>query len=462
MHHPDRTRGIPRAVALHYSVAPAVPASAEDGVVEVVAAEALVPASVAEIEQLTGVRIRVSGVSREGYQARLAQVYGIGAAAIEEDRASPPPGEAILPPEAGVVRFVDEIIAEAVRRGATDLHLEPSVDGLRIRLRVDGLLQAVQAPHDLTAHDRRIVARIKVMAGLDSTPSTTPRDGAIRRDGRDLRISVLPTAAGEAVHVRILPQWGDFPTVEELGVSPDRGRMLRNLMRMRSGLVVACGPTGSGKSTTLHVLLRTGVPSTEKVITVEDPVEFRIPEAVQVEVSPVLTFADALRAVLRHDPDVILVGEMRDAESARIALQASLTGHLVLTSLHTDDEAQAITRLLTLGMDRPLLAAALRALISQRLVRRGCRACQGTGFSHSSQCEVCRGSGYRGRVGLFRVTMVRALVRQMIEGGSPEEEIREHMDSAGEPSLHAQARRMADEGMTTEAEIARVMGLSMP
>lgn len=459
MHSLDETCGIPRAVALHYAI---VPTGAEGGVVSVVAANDVPQASQAEIQQLTGIRIRVVGVSPEDYRARLSEVYGIGAAAFEEDREQHPPGESVVPPDAGIVRFVDELIAEAVRRRATDLHVEPSASGVRVRLRIDGLLHILATPHDLTARGRRIVARAKVIAGLDPTPSTTPREGAIRMHGRDMRISVLPTPAGEAVHVRVLPLWDDFPTLEGLGVPPASGGVMRHLMRLRSGLVVACGPTGSGKSTTLHVLLRTGVPDTEKIITVEDPVEFRIPGAVQVEVSPVLSFADALRAVLRHDPDIVLVGEMRDEESARIALQASLTGHLVLTSLHTDDEAQAITRLVTLGMERQLLAASLRALVSQRLVRRCCDACEGTGLSHLSACDVCRGVGFRGRMGLFRVTTMGPELRRMIESKAPEQDIRRRLDTSGAPSLMTQARQAVDKGVTTEVEIMRVMGPSVP
>ncbi|MCU0612520.1 MAG: GspE/PulE family protein [Candidatus Eisenbacteria bacterium] len=448
--------GIPRSVALHYAVAPM---EVIGDLVSLVAAEPLSSSARAEIEQLTRVRVGVVTVAPEVFRTQLVRLYGIGAAAIAAEDAPGSEGESVLPPDAGVVRFVDELIAEAGRRRATDLHVEPSLDCLGIRLRIDGLLQPVPAPHDLAKHGRRIAARVKVMAGLDPTPSMIPREGRIRTDGRDLRISVLPTPHGEAVHVRFLPSPTEFPVLQDLGISPEAREILGDVMRVRSGLLVACGPTGSGKSTTLHVLLRTGVPSTEKIITVEDPVEIQIPGAVQVEVGPQLSFAQALRAVLRHDPDVILVGEMRDAESARIAMQAALTGHLVLTSLHTDDEAQAVTRLNQLGMERELLAAALRALIAQRLVRRRCDSCTGVTVSRDVRCPACGGSGYHGRIGIFRVTRVKEELRTAIRRGASEDELRRRIESTGAASLETQARCMIEDGVTTNAELARVMGV---
>ena len=451
--------GITRAVALHYSVAPL---ELTDEVVGLIATRELMPAALAEIEQLCGVRVRVSKVSPKLLQARLAELYGIGAAAISEERPSIQLDDRVQPPDEGVVRFIDELIAETIKRRATDLHVEPSVDGLRVRLRIDGLLHPLPVPHDLTRYDRRIVARTKVLAGLDPTPSAVPREGVIRTGSRDIRISMLPTPYGESVHMRLLPTWEEFPTLDDLGVPPGTRQDMLGLMRLRSGLVVASGPTGSGKSTTLHVLLRTGVPSTEKIVTIEDPVEFRIPDAVQVEVSPQVSFAQALRAVLRHDPDVILVGEMRDGESAAMAIQAALTGHLVLTSLHTDDEAQAITRLTQLGMDRQLLAASLRAVISQRLVRRRCSQCQGHGTSDRGQCDQCNGICYYGRIGLFRVTSLNADLKQALEQGVTEDELRQRIESTGAPSLRAQARGMIEEGVTAEVEIARVFGTPAP
>lgn len=446
--------GIGRAVALHYCVAPI---EEVDGVVRLVAAREMAPAAIAEIAQLTGAKVAVATVSDDLFRRRLAEVYGVGVAALSEEQPPPQPHDPIQPVEAGIVRFVDALIAETLRHGATDLHVEPSVGIVRVRVRVDGLLAALPVPPELAAHSRRIVARIKVMAGLDSTPSQLPKEGTIRAGGRDFRLSVLPTPVGEAVHLRVLPEEQEFRTLEDLGVPPEAGSRLVELMRQRSGLVVTSGPTGSGKSTTLHVLLRATIPGTEKIITVEDPVEFRLPGTVQVEVTPQLSFAQALRAVLRHDPDVILIGEMRDAESAAIAMQAALTGHLVLTSLHTDDEAQAVTRLLQLGMDRRLLAAALRAVVTQRLLRRVCTACGGES-TRVTACAACRGTGFQGRIGLFRVTTVDPTLRSAVVSGATEEEVRERIEAAGGQSLRAMGRRLVREGVTTDEEVVRVLG----
>ncbi len=447
---------VPRAVALHYQVAPR---DVVAGVIDLVAHHELSPAALREIEQLAGVRVRVVDVSPERFRIRFTELYGVGAAAIAEEKPPSPGPEPPTPPEAGIVRFVDELLREALHRRATDVHLEPSSEGLGVRLRIDGLLSPLPVPHDLARHGRRIAARMKVLAGMDSTPSPTPREGMIRWEDRHLRVSVLPTAHGEAIHVRVLPLSHEFPTLDDLGAPPPVREEMARLMSLPSGLVVACGPTGSGKSTTLHVMLRTGVPDSKKIITVEDPVEFWIPGAVQVEVTPHLSFARALRSILRHDPDVILVGEMRDRESAEIAMQAALTGHLVLTSLHTDDEAQAITRLLQLGMAPTLLAAALRAVIAQRLVRRVCLGCRG---ASGAPCLECGGTGYRGRIGLFQVTVVRGPLVRAVEQGLPEATLRTQIRADSSTSLGEQGRELVRQGITTEFELARVLGTSTP
>lgn len=418
---------------------------------ELVAAQALTEARLGEIQRLCGVRVRVVEVSPRAFQECFMTVYGVGAEALAQEPLPAPPATTAKPLEAGVVRFVDELLAEALRRRATDVHVEPEPEGVRVRVRVDGLLESLPVPHDLGVHVRRIASRLKVMAGLDPTPSSSPREGMIRVQGRQLRVSVLPTPVGEAVHIRVLPTPDEFLTLGDLGMPPAASEAMRRLMAARSGLVVASGPTGSGKSTTLHVVLRTLVPPCAKVITVEDPVEFILRGAVQVEVSAGLSFAQALRAVLRHDPDVILVGEMRDSTSASIALQASLTGHLVLTSLHTDDEAQAISRLVQLGMERPLLASALRGVLTQRLLRTRCSC------GADPSCSSCRGSGYFGRTGIFRVVPWDGRLREAVEQGASEQEVRALIETA-----HGSLRRMAEElvrrGTTTQLEVVRVLG----
>jgi type II secretory ATPase GspE/PulE/Tfp pilus assembly ATPase PilB-like protein len=256
-----------------------------------------------------------------------------------------------------------------------------------------------------------------------------------------------------------LTRLSELCRLAELGVTNHQRTELLQAVKQRSGLLVCCGPTGSGKSTTLHVLIREGVPNSQKVITVEDPVEYELPEAVQVEVMQDLPFTKALKMVLRHDPDIILLGEMRDSESAQIAVQAALTGHLVLTSLHTDDAVQAVTRLRNLGIPNGLIAASLRYIITQRLIRLVCSTCDGIrSVNEGEACATCGSIGYAGRTGLFGVTHVDVPLRHAIEEGAHEETMREILHETGLHSLRTRASELATAGKTTMEEVKRVFG----
>lgn len=354
-----------------------------------------------------------------------------------------------------VVRFVDRVLADAVRRRAADVHFEPGEQGLQVRLRVDGTLRPTEvAP---AAMARAILARLKVLADLDLAEHRRPQDGRVRFRGEgfeaDLRLATLPTEGGEAAVLRVLAAEASAPGLAQLGLSAAAEVGLRASLGRPHGLVIATGPTGSGKTTTLYAALRElNLPDT-KVLTVEDPVECVLDGAIQVPVNPAagLTFSRALRAFLRQDPDVILVGEIRDPETARLAVQAALTGHLVLATLHTTDAATAVARLVDLGVEPFLLAATLEAVVAQRLLRQVCVACRSGPTTES--CPACDGTGYRGRIGIFELMRVDDPMRALIAAGEPVEALRTYAQAAGLVPLRVLARQCVAAGRTTAEEI---------
>jgi len=443
---------ISRSVAVHYRV---VPNGFEDGVLVLLSDHAIHEDTVQELKRLSDSPITIRRVDRRFFSERMNLLYGVGASALSP---SPDTSESSDDFSHGsVIRFVSQILNEAADRNASDIHMEPGPSNLRIRLRIDGLMQTVPVPEDVTRMRANIAARIKVLAGLDPTPSREPKDGRMKHDRRDLRVSILPTLHGESVHLRFLTPPDELPDLCHLGLSNTERSVLLEAMSQKGGLVVACGPTGSGKSTTLHALLKEGAPRTVKVITVEDPVEYEIDYATQIEVTRSLPFSRSLRSVLRHDPDVLLIGEIRDRESAVIALEAALTGHLVLTSIHTETELQAINRFMQFGVSSGLIASALHVMVSQRLIRKICPSCNGTGTVESNQpCDRCMGSGYHGRTGIFRILPVSESLRDALQR---EEyvDVGKIMDAAA-PSFESTGRRLVDAGQTTHEELFRVLG----
>lgn len=354
-----------------------------------------------------------------------------------------------------VVRFVDRVLAEAVRRRAADVHFEPSEQGLQVRLRVDGTLRPTEvAP---AAMARAILARLKVLADLDLAEHRRPQDGRVRFRGEgfeaDLRLATLPTEGGEAAVLRVLAAESSALGLAQLGFPAAVEAGLRVSLSRPHGLVIATGPTGSGKTTTLYAALRELNAPDTKVLTVEDPVECVLDGAIQVPVNPAagLTFSRALRAFLRQDPDVILVGEVRDPETARLAVQAALTGHLVLATLHTTDAATAVARLVDLGVEPFLLAATLEAVVAQRLLRQVCAACRHG--PATEPCPACDGTGYRGRIGLFELMRVDDPMRALIAAGEPVEALRAQARAAGLVPLRDLARECLAAGRTTAEEI---------
>jgi len=351
------------------------------------------------------------------------------------------------------VRLVNALLAQAMRDEASDIHVEPGEDRLAVRFRLDGILHDVLTPPARLAP--RLAARVKVMAGLDVAEHRLPQDGRIRLRvaGRDVdvRVSVVPTAFGERVVLRLLDRAATRLGLAELGLAPRVAAGFERVLGHAHGIVLVTGPTGSGKTTTLYAALRRLATGERNIMTIEDPIEYQLPGIGQMQTNPRigLGFAAGLRAVLRQDPDVILVGEIRDRETVEIALQAALTGHLVFSTLHTNDACAAVTRLLDMGVEPFLIASAVRAVLAQRLVRRRCTAC-------AAGCAACRGTGYRGRTGIHELLVVDDAIRALVMTRTDAAGIRRHATVAGMPTLRDDGNAKAAAGVTTPAEVLRV------
>lgn len=368
---------------------------------------------------------------------------------------------------APVVRLVNAIIGEAHVRRASDIHMEMTPQGVFLRYRIDGVVYDQVAPPK--ALYPAIVSRIKILAGLNIAERRLPQDGRIRiRLGEselDIRVATAPAVHGESVALRLLDQGSGVRSLSGIGLSNHALDRLQEALRERHGIILATGPTGSGKTTTLYAMLQTLRGPDRKVLTLEDPVEYEIPGVTQIQVRPKigLTFAAGLRSLLRHDPDVLLVGEIRDKETAEMATQASLTGHLVLSSLHTNDAPSALTRLVDMGIEPFLVASTVRAVIAQRLVRVLCHECKRpTGNSEAPYdavgCEHCSGTGYYGRTAVCEVMHCsQGLVEKALAQGSTDA-VRELALQQGMRTMYEDAWEKVAQGVTTAAEVDRVIG----
>jgi len=380
-----------------------------------------------------------------------------------------------LASEAPVIRLVNMLINRAVEQRASDIHIEPFENELKVRYRIDGVLHDVETP--ARRLQAAIVSRIKIMAKLNIAERRLPQDGRIklRLMGReiDLRVSTLPTLYGESVVLRILDRSSIVVNLDVLGFAEDTLASFSHLITKPYGMVLVTGPTGSGKTTTLYGALDKINSPDKKIITIEDPVEYQLFGVNQIHVKPQigLTFANGLRSIVRQDPDVIMVGEIRDAETAEIAIQAALTGHLVFSTLHTNDAAGAVSRLLEMGVEDYLLASSLLGVLAQRLVRRVCLKCRrsvmlaagvahevgGSGeVSEGGGCEECSRTGYRGRAGIYELLVMSDAVRQLILKRSSADAIRDAAVSEGMRTLREDGWRQVRSGLTTVAEVVRV------
>lgn len=421
--------------------------------------------------------------------ATITRNFGVGAGSLEDsDYAdlNDADDKEEEDENAAIIRFVNDVIHQAVKDRATDIHFEPRRENLRIRYRIDGQLIPVNVPPNLINFQSAIISRIKIMSRLNISEKRRPQDGRITFGGReeiDVRVSTLPTMYGESVSMRLLSDQSQPVTIQDLGFLKSDEEVIAKVLDLPHGIVLITGPTGSGKSTTLSAFMRRiGTPE-RRVITVEDPVEYEIPEVNQTQVNHEigLTFASALRSVLRQDPDVIMVGEIRDRETADIAVRASLTGHLVLSTLHTNDAPGAITRLIDMEIEPFLIASSVELVIAQRLIRRLCQKCAQPDDRHIDQissclltlgvhpsemkyahnvkiphgCEDCRGLGFRGRVGMFEILRVDEPIHELIIKRASARDIRQRAQQRGMRTLQACGWEHAKRGMTALSEIMR-------
>ena len=367
-----------------------------------------------------------------------------------------PPVEDLLEAadDAPIIRMLNALLTQAARDGASDIHIEPFEHHSAVRFRVDGSLREVVQPN--RALHAALISRLKIMADLDIAEKRLPQDGRIslRLGTRaiDVRVSTLPSAFGERAVLRLLDKSGNRISLEAVGMQGETLRQFTQLIRQPHGIILVTGPTGSGKTTTLYSALSRLDAHSGNIMTVEDPIEYELPGIGQTQVNARidLTFAKALRAILRQDPDVIMIGEIRDFETAQIAIQASLTGHLVLATLHTNDAASAVTRLTDMGVEPFLLASSLLGVLAQRLVRKLCTHCHGQG------CEHCGQSGYAGRTGIFELLLVDDAIRAQIHQRASEADIRTAALANGMTLMRDDGERLVAAGITSAEELLRV------
>ncbi len=370
-----------------------------------------------------------------------------------------------LASEAPVIRFVNKLMHQAISLHASDIHIEPMDNAIKIRLRLDGLLEEVESPPP--NNKSAIVSRIKILAGLDIAERRLPQDGRIRLaiQGRDIdfRVSTTPTAFGESVVMRILNQHQLELDLSILGFPEQELAIFQEALEKPNGIILVTGPTGSGKTTTLYAALNILNRPTNKILTIEDPIEYMLEGINQTQVNSKidLDFASALRSFLRQDPDIMMVGEIRDKETAQIAVQASLTGHLILSTLHTNTASGAVARLLDMGVEDFLLGSTLNIVLAQRLVRKLCSGCKtrdGKGSYQAQECSACHHSGYSGRIMIVEVLRVTDGIKILIRNNAPVNEIEELAKSEGMRTMKEQGLDLVRKGITSSEELYRVIG----
>jgi type II secretion system protein E len=420
----------------------------------------------------------------------IRKFYGVGGAEVdrmmavqagEEAGASAAVSEhdVEMAEDASLIKFVNQLILEAVRERSSDIHVEPFEDELRIRYRIDGVLHRVSVPPHVKKFQSAIVSRLKIMSNLNIAEKRLPQDGRIKikADGReiDIRVSVIPGIHGEGIVLRILDQEQIRFSLEDLGMPKDVLGVFADMMAEPNGTILVTGPTGSGKTTTLYAALQKINSEEDKIVTIEDPVEYRLKGIKQIQVNPKigLTFAGGLRAILRHDPDIVMVGEVRDYDTAEIMVQAALTGHLVFSTLHTNDAPTAVTRLVDMGVEPYLVASTVEGCMAQRLVRRVCSQCareEEVGeerirrflpadikkVMRGAGCEYCRKTGYRGRTGLYEIMRMDDAIRDLVVAKESSTRIKKACVERGMKTLRDRGWEEVRKGATTPEEVLRI------
>jgi general secretion pathway protein E/type IV pilus assembly protein PilB len=463
-----------------------------DNTIEIATSRLFATQGLDGLKALTGLRLRPVLAPSEAVQREMKKRLGVGADTIDtldeetalqvvDDSGVTDNNLDEAAEDASIIRFVNQVLKDAIDLRASDIHLEPFEDELRIRYRIDGVLQEIPVPAQIKRFQPAIVARVKILSHLNIAEKRLPQDGRIkvRIDAAevDIRVSIIPMLHGEAVVMRLLRQNASLKGAKELGMKERELRCLQRVLQLPHGIVLVTGPTGSGKTSTLYTALHEINDAERKIVTIEDPIEYQLKGVNQIQVSEKsgLTFARGLRSILRHDPDVILIGEIRDQETAQIAVQASLTGHLVFSTLHTNDAAGALTRLVDMGVEPYLVASSLEAVLAQRLVRVLCPRCKAVDDSANARiykarigipdtavihrsvgCRECRNTGFHGRRAIFEWMDSSSEIRQLILKNASTDLIRDTACRAGMTTLAEDGRRLVQEGVTTIEEILSV------
>ena len=470
-----------------------IPVALEERTLRVATHDPFVPGLIDALRMASGMRVRLALSPASDIAKAATKFYGVGADTLErmiqDDRIELAPEDASkkdlgeVDQEASVVKFVNQIIWEAYQDRATDIHMEPMEMSLRIRYRIDGVLHQTPVPAHLKRFQASIISRIKVMANMDIAEKRLPQDGRIslkiRGEDIDVRVSTMPTVYGESVSLRLLMRHSGLTGLDKLGLEPEDEKVLKKLITKPHGILLVTGPTGSGKSTSLYAWLHTINSIDKRIITIEEPIEYEMAGINQIQVRSEigLSFAMGLRHILRQDPDVIMVGEVRDRETAEIAIRAALTGHLVFSTLHTNDAAGAVTRLVDMGIEPFLVASSVEGLIAQRLVRQLCKTCrrpkeldhdflQSVGFPmerlsdgaiyEAVGCETCRNTGFTGRTGIYEIIPITDRIRPLIVARAGATEVRNMALKHGMRPLRHDGWTKVLRGVTTVEEVLRV------
>jgi type II secretion system protein E len=469
-----------------------LPLQRSNGSVDIATSRLFATQGLDTLKSLTGLKLNPVLAPSEAIQREIKKRLGVGADTIDtlkddasfqvvNDELSVDTDLENAAEDASIIRFVNQVLSDAIDLRATDIHLEPFENELQIRYRIDGVLQDVPVPSEIKRFQPAIVSRVKILSQLNIAEKRLPQDGRIKlkvRQGEvDVRVSIIPMLHGDAVVMRLLRQDGSIPGLNQIGMAERELGLFEQILEIPHGIFLVTGPTGSGKTTTLYTALNTINDTVRKIITVEDPVEYQIRGINQIQVSEKsgLTFARGLRAILRHDPDVVLIGEIRDEETARIAIQASLTGHLVFSTLHTNDAPSAMTRLIDMGIEPYLVASSLEGVLAQRLIRTLCTHCRVVDTSERVQtlreslkmapetvlyqatgCQECRQTGYHGRRAVFEMMAISHPIRQKILQHCSSGELKQMAQKEGMRTLSQDGWRLVEAGVTTPDEILRV------
>ncbi len=488
---PEIIKTIPAKFTFHYRF---MPLRMDGSVLVIAVSDPLDIQKMDDIKLVVGYDVRPVFAAEDDVLEAIRQYYGIGAETIEkmiskseEDEEGPLVPEKThevdeMAEDASIIKFVNQILMQAYKDKATDIHIEPYEDELKVRYRIDGILYDATIPPTIKHFQSAIVSRIKIMANMNIAERRLPQDGRIKfkagKDELDLRVSVLPTPHGESVDIRLLST-AMLYSLQNLGLLDNDLEIMEEMIKKPNGIIFVTGPTGSGKTTTLYACLNKINSREKKILTIEDPIEYQLKGITQIQVRPKigLSFATGLRSMLRHDPDIMMVGEVRDYETAEIAIRISLTGHLVFSTLHTNDAAGGITRLLDMGVEPYLVASSIECFIAQRLVRLICNKCRvklkkykglSKEFRASAQevekarlyegkgCEECKFTGYKGRTAIYEILVMNEAIRDLVLKRVSADKIKDKAVSMGMRTLRDDGWVKIKSGLTTPSEVLRV------